>query len=71
MNEQEILKEIDRSIGMEADALRKLCELPDREGILLTVQAIRECKGKIPYQCLGKSGIDISAGSRYLYADQS
>ena len=57
MNEQEILKEIDRSIGMEADALRKLCELPDREGILLTVQAIRECKGKIILSGCGTSAM--------------
>ena len=57
MDEQEILKEIDRSIGMEADALRKLCEIPDREGILLTVQAIRECKGKIILSGCGTSAM--------------
>lgn len=57
MNDREILHEIDRCIKTEADALLKLGELPNKEGLLRIVSAIQECRGKIVLSGCGTSAM--------------
>ncbi len=57
MDDKEILREIDRCIHMEAEAVRRLTELRNKESLLRTVRAIFDCRGKVILSGCGTSAM--------------
>lgn len=57
MNDKEILSEVRRSIGIEAESIKRLAEDMNEEAVLSTLKALAECKGKVILSGCGTSAM--------------